>query len=93
MSEAERIQLDCRIDNLALSKNIRHLGQDSCFAGSYGRLTGKKEVILKKLGLMVTGTAIRNRVAGSLKTFEKIVVFPSASVFQLLNGHRTSVFL
>lgn len=35
MSETERIQVDCRMDNLALGKNIRRVGQDSCFAGSH----------------------------------------------------------
>ena len=35
MREAERIQVDCRMDNLALGKNIRRFGQDSCFAGSH----------------------------------------------------------
>jgi len=35
MSEAERIQVNCRMDNLALSKNVRSFAQDSRFAGSH----------------------------------------------------------
>jgi hypothetical protein len=35
MSETERIQVDCRMDNLALGKNIRRFAQDSCLAGSH----------------------------------------------------------
>jgi hypothetical protein len=35
MSEAEHIQVDCRVDNSALGKNIRRFAQDSCFAGSH----------------------------------------------------------
>src|SRR5258708_34281119 len=35
MSKAERIQVDCRVDNPTPGKNIRRFGQDSCLAGSH----------------------------------------------------------
>ena len=35
MSETERIQVDCRMDNLALGKKIRRFAPDSCFARSH----------------------------------------------------------
>ena len=35
MSKAKRIQINSRMDNLALSKNIRRFAQDSCFAGPH----------------------------------------------------------
>jgi hypothetical protein len=35
MSKAERIKVNCRMDNLAFGKNIRCFGQDGCLAGSH----------------------------------------------------------
>jgi len=35
MSKAEHVEVDCRMDNLALGKNIRRFAQDSRLAGSH----------------------------------------------------------
>jgi len=35
VSKAERIQVDCRMDDLTLGKNIRRFAQNGCLASSY----------------------------------------------------------